>query len=338
MEIVPPSDFAANRSIQHITPPNSIEAAWSRSQHTLRELSRRLTAGRLHPAITTVYVCGSLGRMEQVTSSDADLVVIVDNDLDPNSPGAVAARDSVWQELIEVGLPRPKASGVFASVDTAARLCDPSTRGVIDEDMGVFGRRFQMLLDSQPIYAPNTFRELQSAVLDRYASDHVAQDAGRPWSYLLSDLIRYWRSLRVRTQWIEAAGEWRIINTKLRHSRLINYAGLLLLLGECSKRPDAVDWLKLRMPWTALERVAAAFTAYDDSSINEIVTAYDRFLSAMNDETTLTALNDSSTKTLETAEYLKLKSNSDAMLRSLLGFVMRRTGDWPERFYECLIF
>ena len=338
MTIPPPSEFPALRAIQLSNVPSPIEAAWTRSQQTLLEVSRRLTAGRLHPAITTVYVCGSLGRMEQVSRSDADIVVVVDDTIDPASPAAETARDGVWQELIEVGLPRPKATGVFASVDTAERLCDRSTRGVIDEDMGVFGRRFQMLLDSQPVYAPDTFRELQSAVLDRYANERVAKNSGDLWDYLLNDLIRYWRSLCVRTQWLESPSDWRVLNTKLRHSRLLNYAGLLLLLGECRGRSDAVEWLQQRMAWTPLERVAAVLTTHHDSGLDDIAIAYGRFLEAMDDETTRTGMSDGSVETLETNEYLMLKSNSDALLRNLLGFVMRRVGDWPERFFECLIF
>ncbi|MBP89426.1 MAG: hypothetical protein CMJ64_22395 [Planctomycetaceae bacterium] len=338
MDVPAPSKFPAHRTMQFISAPSSIDAAWDRSQHTLDELSRRMNSERLHPAITTVYVAGSIGRMEQLSNSDADVVVIVADDVDPGSPVAIAARDAVWQELVEIGLPRPKATGVFARVDTAARLRDPSTRGVIDEDMGAFGRRFQMLLDSQPIYATNTFLDLRSAVIDRYVSDRVATNSSEQWTYLLNDLIRYWRSLCVRTQWIESPGEWRLINTKLRHSRLMNYAGLLLLLGECSYQSDTVGWLKQRMRWTPLERVAAAFATYDDPSIDHITTAYDRFLAAMDNETTRVALIDSSNEKLETSEYLMLKQNSDAILRNLLGFVMRRTGDWSERFFECLIF
>lgn len=338
MDITPLSTFAVNRSPHLVQPPRSIEVAWDRSQHTLRELSRRLSSARLHPGITTVYASGSLGRMEQLSNSDADVVVIVDDSIDACSPDALAARDSVWQLLVEIGLPQPKATGVFSSVDTAARLCDPSSRGVIDEDMGVFGRRFQMLLDSQPVFGPSSFRELQSAVLDRYASDRVVQNSGRQWTYLLSDLIRYWQSLRVRTQWIESPGEWRVINTKLRHSRLLNYAGLLLLIGECCEQPDEVDWLKQHMPWTPLERVAAVFAAHNDPGLEDIAKAHGQFLEAMNDESIQSALGDSATKQPETDEYLMLKSNSEAIYRNLLRFVMGRNGEWPERFFECLIF
>lgn len=340
MEISPPTTFPANRSIQleHVPPP--ILDAWNRTRRTLDDVVKCLNAGRLDAAVQTVYLAGSLGRMEQLSQSDADVIVIVQDEIEAGSPASKVAFDSVWNQLEGLGLAKPKAGGVFAVADTSARLCDAATRGVIDEDMGVFGRRFQMLLDSQPVYGIEEFERIQAAVLDRYASDFLEHNPHKQWTYLLNDLIRYFRSLCVRTQWISDVGQWRLINSKLRHSRLMNYAGLLLLLGECSLREDKVDWLKARMKWTPLERVAAVFAAHVDPRWSVIGKAYADFLSSMHDVDFVTRLCDSTVDApcFENEPLRHLESTSDKILRVLLGFTLDRRADWHSRFFEYLIF
>ncbi|MDA1015377.1 MAG: DUF294 nucleotidyltransferase-like domain-containing protein [Planctomycetota bacterium] len=340
MVILPPVTYPAARRIQFEDVPPVVIDAWNRTRITLSEIAERLDSGGLSATVKSVFLAGSLGRMEQLSQSDADVIVIVEDDVDPESRFGRDAFDSVWDALEELGLARPKSDGVFAMADKSARLCDPTTRGLINEDMGVFGRRFQMLLDSQPVYGVEEFERLQGAVLDRYASDFLDRDANKQWTYLLNDLIRYFRSLCVRTQWISEVGPWRLINTKLRHSRVLNYAGLLLLLGECSTRHDKVDWLKSRMKWTPLERVAAVFATHHDERRFAVADAYGRFLESMHDAEFVTGLCDDAVATdrWDSPQLEHLKSTSDEILRNLLGFVLDRRDDWHPRFFEYLLF
>ncbi len=103
----------------------------------------------------------------------------------------------------------------------------------------VFGKRLQCLLDSQPLFRPQQFRQLQRRLLDWYSTAFLHEHADKTWTYLLNDLVRYYRSYAAWQQFelkIEHDDSWYIRNAKLRTSRLTMYAGLLLLISECSRQ------------------------------------------------------------------------------------------------------
>jgi hypothetical protein len=177
--------------------------------------------------------------------SDADLIIVVSDDVDLESEYAKEAYQSVWEAISELNLQKPKQTGVFAQPTSQKQL--EFSIGKDDESLDIFGKRLLLLLESQPIYNDENYSLLIDSLIDRYAARYVQDDAKKEWTLLLNDLIRYFRSLAVNYQWdFEHESEkWGIRNVKLRHSRVIMYAGLLVLLGEASKeRDDKVSWLK----------------------------------------------------------------------------------------------
>lgn len=335
-----PNEYAAARDpdliLRCVDGAPAIEAAWRLSRQTIARVSQTLLEADLPTHVRTVYVAGSIGRMEQLSRSDADVVVILDDSVDPDSDAAREAFVLVWNVLERCELERPKSAGIFSQPDTNQRLLDPTTRGLVDEDIGTFGRRIQMLLDSQPLFNPRQFDALQAAVVDRYLSSR--SNNNEPWAYLLNDLIRYYRSLCVRTQWIADPVQWRLINVKLRHSRLLNYAGLLLLLGEGSRQENFSAFLQKAMRWTPLERVAAMFEI-SGAKAHQVIDAYNVFLQQLDDEDLLARLAYNGDDDLYVNDsYRELLSNSRVITRELTRFVTNRSDAWSQQLLEQLLF
>lgn len=263
------------------TDSRTLHGCWHRSRMTLANIRNQLSNHPLPDTVQTIYVCGSLGRMEQLPASDCDLVIVTD---ESGSDDVVA---TVWDRLESLGLHRPKLDGIFSQPVTRAALIDPSTRGLVDEDQFVFGKRIQLLLDSQPLYRDDVFEQLTADVLNRYAYPHAATVGTSVWAGLLSDLVRYYRALSIRTMWLleDPLATWQTLNVKLRYSRLVLYAGLLFLLADSPRdATNPIAWLQPRLKWTPLERLAAAFQSANLNRFHTIAAAYDRFLTAMADD------------------------------------------------------
>ena len=245
-----------------------------------------------------------------------------------------------------MGLSRPNETGIYATPTTATQLCDPSSLGQVAQDMTVFGQRMQLLLDAQPVYAPSAYQSLVRYIVERYATGFLESGSHKQWVGLLNDLIRYFRSLCVWRQFdfSKQRGGWYTRNAKLRHSRILNYAGLLFLLGESSKHGgDKVDWLTDRLILTPLERIAWLYMANGDKHFCRIAEACDRFVGAFSDASLRAALADSAPRDVnelsqDVPEYQKLHTNSRRLMSELLRFVLARRGDWDDRFFEYMIF
>src|SRR5439155_11811704 len=98
-----------------------------------------------------------------------------------------------------------------------------------EEPLRVFGKRLLLLLESQPVYDDAAYAALLDDIVERYAAGYVKEDPTKEWTFLLNDLIRYFRSVCVTYQpdFEHEKEKWSLRNVKLRHSRLIMYAGLL---------------------------------------------------------------------------------------------------------------
>ena len=254
----------------------TLRACWRRSAKQIGELQTHFAAADLTDRVRTIFVSGSLGRMELVQSSDCDIVVVL-SEQDRVSQTGDEIVSAVFDCVANTGFQRPKLQGIFGSATSFEQLLDPTTAGKIDEDMNVFGKRIQSLLDSQPLVHADEFETLQLAILKRYASAPVADPRAFEMGWLVDDLVRYWRSLCARTRWIVRDNEtqWRALNVKLRHSRMLLCAGLLHLLWHVSESGspvgDLVDLLRL----VPLERVELATNAVG------VAEQYEVFMNAM---------------------------------------------------------
>lgn len=349
-----PSEYPYNRewaiNSVDISRYMTLHHNWDQSKELLQQIRDCLSSAKISSLVETVAAAGSIGRMEASPDvSDADLIVVVSNQIDPESNEAKEAYDSVW-EAIPPHIARPKPTGVFAQPTNQSQLLGDV--GKADESLKVFGKRLLLLLETQPLYRDDNYTNLINLIVDRYADKYVKRDSKKEWTLLLNDLIRYFRSIAVNYQWDfdNEAGKWPIRNIKLRHSRLVMYSGLLMLLGEASKeRNDKVAWLQNRLKMTPLERLAWVYDQNKDWNFHRIAGPYDVFLSQLSKIDVRQRLNvdpveqegnheASYKKRYEIAEFATLKANSDGLIAELLRFIMARRNSWSERFFEYLIF
>jgi len=212
---------------------------WDKSKELATGIRACLEKQGLSSVIETVAAAGSIGRMEAAQDvSDADLIVVVSDEVDLKSQTATNAYQEVWKAISELNLKKPKQTGVFAQPTNRTQL--ESLIGKADESLDIFGKRLLLLLESQPVYHDENYAKLIDSLIERYALKYVKDDARKEWTLLLNDLIRYFRSLAVNYQWDfeNETEKWAIRNIKLRHSRVIMYTGLLMLIGEASKERD----------------------------------------------------------------------------------------------------
>lgn len=248
----------------------ALRTCWEQSSELIARLRDEFNRAGITDRVRTVYVSGSLGRMEAVESSDCDIVVVLRNE---ETGQAKDIMNLAFDCIASTGFDRPKPEGIFGSPTTFAELLDPTAAGKIDEDLPVFGKRIQALLDSQPLLHAAEFESLQLAILERYASAPTADPTASQSGWLTNDLIRYWHSLCARTRWLNYDDEpkWRMLNVKLRHSRVLLCAGLLGLLTKVSGPSALAPLLRL----TPLER-----TQHIDAA-TEVAARYETFMAAM---------------------------------------------------------
>lgn len=348
--MIPPPAYALHRQWSVAEYPLSVfpalQAAWTFSQIRLREIARAMAATRLPPEIVTVGIAGSLARMEATAESDCDLVVVLNRDVDPESEAGRRAFASVWKGLHSLCLEAPETTGIYAGPVSLSQLLDPKTIGKVSEDQRVFGSRILFLLELQPVWGEAAFRDLGRQIVDRYADHYIALDQSKQWSYLLNDLVRYFKSLCQTYMFAELADDqrWRLRNLKARHSRLLIYTGLLFLLGESSRSTtEKQSWLADRLTWTPLERLAACHAEYGDDQFRVLAACMDRFVSAMNTpgfRQSLSGTDDPASPLARESnpQFQELKRNGDTFLAELLRFALARRGDWDERFFEYWLF
>lgn len=325
---------------------------WSHTTRVISDIRETLTRADQSKmtGIQTLAVAGSLGRMEAGSGvSDCDLIIILDDEALEGGPkdNTHPLYKQVWEILSPLNLETPKKTGTFSQPTSIEKLCDKQSCGAPDEDMRSLAKRLLLLLETQPVYRPDQYENVIEKVIDSYAHNYVAKDPRKEWGFLINDLVRYFRALCVNYQWdfSKEHGKWPLRNVKLRHSRLIMYGGLLMLLGECSRiRTDKVTWLKERLKLTPLERIALAYTENNDTNFFRLAGFYNTFLEMLNRKEIREALNGEHVKEgsydtrYQNPEYSTLKANSDGLVAELVRFVLGRRGVWSERFFEYLIF
>ena len=203
--------------------------AWCQARAILHDIQTQLRAAGLLQAPLVLAVSGSIGRMEALSGSDLDLLIVVD-DVNTIPDPSVDWHAEVWCALEPLRLPRPRSGGIFGGSVRASALLDRSTRGKLDESPLVYGPRIQWLLDAQVIGNAERGEWLREAILDWFHDDAEADDG---WQFLRDELARYVAALHVRDRWRdrERPAVWLRRAVKLGYSRLVQSQGLLCLLG-----------------------------------------------------------------------------------------------------------
>jgi hypothetical protein len=315
---------------------------WRHSLEKVAELRGRL-ASDVPGGVRTIALAGSFGRFEASDQSDADAIIIVEDGADDTvGDEAVAV---VTRHIAEMGILEPNPRGVFNTARKYSEILPPEDLGRLgdaQEEMDVLGKRMLMLLESRPLFNDDEYERCVSAIFDRYAR-YVGTETTKEHVLLLNDLIRYFRFICINYQSnFERENEkWPLRNVKLRHSRIIMYMGLLVLLGESSKHTDQkkLSLVRNRLHLTPLDRIAAVYQDNNDTSFFRVAGAYETFLRRISDEELRDELNDVAyEQRYANTMFSTLKTNSDALQAELTRFILTRRGQWSERFFEYLLF
>lgn len=227
---------SAPRTIRKFDRYPALKQNWTFSVEFLRYLSTRCK-GAFSDNVDTVALAGSFGRLEGSRESDADYIMVVK---DPKLESTARDQEVLRRAIEEYKISPPNKSGVFAQPRSRRQLLDPI--GKTDETVDELGKRMLLLLESRPIYCADAFDELLKELFGKY-SEYVVGDSDKEFTFLVNDLMRYFRFICVNYQfnfWRQNE-QWALRNLKLRYSRILMYSGLLFLLGEASKQ---VQWPK----------------------------------------------------------------------------------------------
>lgn len=323
--------------------PSSLAAARRYSEQCLARARGALTA-QAHrlDALETVVLAGSLGRLEAHPGSDLDAVLVAR----AAAPAAEvsAAVESVYDALAQLGLKLPKADGIYRSAASVAELLCESARGSLDEAPATFGRRMQFLLDARAVYRPRAAARLAARIVDWYGGPFLDHDPRRPWTALQNDVERYlhayagWQQFRFDAS---ADDGWALRQAKLRGSRLVTFAGLLVLLGESSARADKRAWLVAHLPLTPLERLARVMGRYAPAALPRLLADYEIIHRALADPAQRAALARQRPVPGSLAGMVPAEQPQHAaqarLARTLTRFLLARVDDWDPRFFERLL-
>jgi len=173
----------------------------------------------------------------------------------------------------------------------------------------------------------------------------VRPEAG--WRLLTCDLLRYWRSYCAWQLFDLGADEddaWLLRQVKLGHSRFMNYAGMVCLLGEASRLPGSDrEFLLEGLALTPLDRVRMAYLRAGDPGFALIEEAYARFVAALEDGALRARLVAGSPRRLAelppviTAEARALLEGAGCAQAEFARFVGARTGEWSVGFLRSLL-
>lgn len=319
---------------EHLSNFPNIKNNWNYSVDKLNSIAKSLSEVFMDNSFTIV-IAGSYGRLEASSNSDFDYFILSD---DPRT-NYIEIKNNVNEVLKKVGIDPPNADGVFSKNFQISDLLDGT--GSHEDYLPKLGQRMLLLMESRPIYNETLFKETVGKALDKYL-DLVKIHPKKECVFLLNDLIRYFRSMAVNYQFTfwKDSQKWTIRNIKLRHSRVLIYAGVLLLILEAStKGKEKHAFLENNIYKTPLEKLFEVIYISNKSSMEVLFQKYDLFLGKMNDENVRTELSkvEYEHRTQSTC-YMELKKNSDAFLSDLSKFVFSKIDHWSEEVMTYLIF
>jgi hypothetical protein len=305
--------------------------SWSFSQNALEKIKNSM-ASIGHRTKTCIAVAGSFGRFEASQLSDLDYIIISDNEDEYES-----VKKSLDDIIKKNKLYLPNSTGVFSSQVLPSKLIDIA--GAKNENLDHLAQRILLLLEAKPIYNEQQCEKIQLEILDKYL-EYLRNDPNKFPLYLLNDTIRYFRWICVNYQfsfWKENE-KWTLRNIKLRHSRIVMYAGMLLvLLNSCKKSNKKRDYIAESLRMTPLERIVSVFQD-NGCSCDSVLELYEYFLSMLNQKIVRDALQVSYEDRNKNSYYETLKLNSDKLQKELSNFVYNQRGNWSDEAFEYLVF
>ncbi|MCC7491646.1 MAG: hypothetical protein IT204_04840 [Fimbriimonadaceae bacterium] len=314
-----------------------LAAAWAFSRERLQVLQAALAAALSGDQCRDLglAVAGSYGRLEASEVSDLDFLVVTLRPLEADVIQAVYATTAQVVQALGMACPNPK--GVFAPDrhQDLARLL--AVAGAGEDTLDMIAQRLLMLMECRVVYGPDACRQAADALLEHYLG-LVERERHKAPVYLLNDAIRYFRTICVNYQfqfWNERE-KWALRHSKLRHSRVVMYAGLLLRLLNYSRQSNGPDYLRSMLDLTPLERICAVYRALHDDGYRRLLAAYDLFLEAIHDDAARNTLQYGYDERYRSPAYRQMRVTAGVVSAELTRFVYAHREQWGEAMLEYL--
>lgn len=308
---------------------------WDYSHKILTEINRRLTEAFPNENSFCITTAGSYGRMEASPESDLDFVIFLNENATIKD---LEIRTAVRKIAKELDIPLPNEQGVFSQPIAKRDLID--NIGGADDNLTKLAQRMLLLMETKPLFNEDLYKEIVDEILKKYL-EYVINDPNKEALFLMNDLMRYFRSIAVNYQynfWKDNQ-KWTLRNVKLRHSRILMYSGLLLIILNASKeRKDKFEYIKEHIFFTPIEKIACVYIDNKDYNFTRLIGAYDIFLAKLNDKKIRKELQVDYQDRYNNPYYAELKVTSDAFSSELTRFIFAQRNNWSEAAFEYLLF
>ena len=316
----------------------TIQKRWKFSAKNLKELNAALTKelDEFQQAEKfCIITAGSYGRMEANEGSDLDFMIFGQEAIDEET--AIQIIKKVQECATKMSIPLPKTDGVFSKVTLYNELSEQA--GSDKDTLESVAQRMLMIMEARPLYNETVFFNAQDLILRKYLA-FLAQNSSKEAVYLLNDAMRYFRSICVNYQfnfWRQE-DKWGLRNIKLRHSRVIMYAGLLFTLLNASTKQYKESYIRDMMPLTPLERIVSVYQDASDTAYKRILEVYDLFLMKVQNNDVKKDLQVDYEDRYSSDSYREMKVTSTALSAELTRFIFSQRGRWSESVFEYLFF
>ncbi|MGY3214576.1 hypothetical protein [Mucilaginibacter sp. HD30] len=313
----------------------NFKSNWDYSYDKLTRLNEGCIAEFGENKTFSIVTAGSYGRMEASDQSDLDYVILNNETTDIPIEDIVKRVRQIAQSL---EIPLPNETGVFAKSYSKSDLIEKI--GNEDDDLNKLAQRLLIIMESKPIYNEELFDNIIEEILSKYL-EYVIKEPTKEATFLMNDLIRYFRSIAVNYQYNfwKNNEKWTIRNVKLRHSRILMYAGTLLLILNASKlRDNKFDYIKNHIKLTPFEKIVSVYLDNNDFNFRRLIAAYDIFLSKLNSSEIRKQLQVEYDDRYKNPHYAELKVTSDSFIAELTRFIFSKKNIWSEEVFEYLIF
>jgi predicted nucleotidyltransferase len=231
----------------------------------------------------SIYVTGSYGRLEAHRGSDLDLFFVFDGEHQIEKTTKILIDAELIKIAGAMGLPPFSGDAKYLEIHSLQEMLD-KLGGAEDDFKNFFTARMLLLLESRPVYGDAAYKRIMTHIIDAYFRDYHDHTGDFRPLFLVSDILRFWKTLclnyenrRNRPEDRAEKNKHHVKNLKLKFSRLlICFSTIIPLFATRSNSPEEILTLTGLPP---LERIGNLSRTDEQKSLyNQIRALYEVFL------------------------------------------------------------